>query len=172
TSDTLLTGEDEDGDAVFTIEIVNVGTDDAPVYQLQTTLNEALVHTDDPDLFDEAVQLLLAEDGAVQLQYEVTREDADGDTVTDSATVDLISRSTDGEEVSNTSYFSFDDDGPTLTVEANPEADLDALMVNVDETVGDERLAEGEIDTDGNTDDAPDVLGQVTTELEGGLLSL
>ncbi|MFC5301318.1 calcium-binding protein, partial [Azospira restricta] len=112
TSDTLLTGEDEDGDAVFTIEIVNVGTDDAPVYQLQTTLNEALVHPDNAT-FDEAVSLWLAEDGAVQLQYEVTREDADGDTVTDSATVDLISRSTDGEEVSNTSYFSFDDDGPT-----------------------------------------------------------
>ncbi|HRL93776.1 MAG TPA: hypothetical protein PK873_09450, partial [Pseudomonas sp.] len=65
----------------------------------------------------------LVADGAVQLQYDVTRVDADGDSITQSATVDLISHTTlegDGENqeggVSNTSYFSFDDDGPSVTV--------------------------------------------------------
>ncbi|NQD92430.1 type I secretion C-terminal target domain-containing protein, partial [Pseudomonas sp. CrR25] len=104
-SATLLTGEDTDGHPVFTIEIVNVGTVDAPVYQLQTTLYEPLVHGNEA-LFDEAVSLLLDGDGAVQLQYQVTRTDADGDSVTESATVDLIS----GES----SYFAFEDDGPSI----------------------------------------------------------
>jgi len=116
TSATMLSGVDEDGDTVFTIAIVNIGTVQAPEYQLQTstvqapeyqlqtTLYEALVHPD-TDTFDETVQLLLSEEGAVQLQYVVTRVDGDGDSVTESATVDLISDSA--------SYFNFDDDGPT-----------------------------------------------------------
>ncbi|MGR6755768.1 hypothetical protein ACU6QF_18835, partial [Aeromonas veronii] len=69
-------------------------------------LYEALDHGDNAT-FDEAVNLLLSQDGAVQLQYSVTVMDGDGDSVTDSATVTLIT----GER----SVFSFDDDGPSVT---------------------------------------------------------
>ncbi|WP_101048796.1 retention module-containing protein [Macromonas nakdongensis] len=123
----MVVGVDTDDDVVFSIAIVNTGTAQAPVYQLQTTLYEAIDHSaaqgGDEAKFDEALALNLAEDGALQLQYSVTREDADGDSITESATVDLVSRSTDEEteEVSDTSYFSFDDDGPLAAV---PNASL------------------------------------------------
>ena len=87
----VIVGRDADGgDPVFTIAIVGD--------QLQTTLCEALEHPNNAT-FDEAVQLQLVADGAVQLQYDVTRVDADGDSITQSATVDLISHTTlEGEE--------------------------------------------------------------------------
>jgi hypothetical protein len=87
----VIVGRDADGgDPVFTIAIVGE--------QLQTTLFEALEHPNNAT-FDEAVQLQLVADGAVQLQYDVTRVDADGDSITQSATVDLISHTTlEGEE--------------------------------------------------------------------------
>ncbi|MFM5567319.1 VWA domain-containing protein [Aeromonas veronii] len=92
---------------MFTIKIVNVAdAGDPPVYQLETTLYEALDHGDNAT-FDEVVNLLLSQDGVVQLQYSVTVVDGDGDSVTDSATVTLIT----GER----SVFSFDDDGPSVT---------------------------------------------------------
>ncbi|MCO4174573.1 DUF5801 domain-containing protein, partial [Aeromonas veronii] len=112
-----LVGRDANGgDPVFTIKIVNVADAGDPlVYQLETTLYEALDHGDNAT-FDEAVNLLLSQDGAVQLQYCVTVVDGDGDSLTRSATVDLISRSTDEQEVvSQSSVFSFDDDGPGVT---------------------------------------------------------
>jgi VCBS repeat-containing protein len=121
TSDTLLSGVDQDGDTVFTIEIVN--------NQLQTTLFEALVHPlSGTGSFDEAVPLHLVEDGAVQLQYTVTVVDRDGDSVTKSATVDLITH-TGGEgeasqEGSDTSYFSFEDDGPSISVDVTSGSQL------------------------------------------------
>ena len=74
--------------SVFTIEIVDVG---GGVFQLQLTLNEAIEHGDNA-LFDEVAQLLLSGQGAVQLQYEVTRTDGDLDVVTDSDQIDLISK--------------------------------------------------------------------------------
>ena len=67
------------GDPVFTIKIVNVAdAGDPPVYQLETTLYEALDHGDNAT-FDEVVNLLLSQDGVVQLQYSVTVVDGDGD---------------------------------------------------------------------------------------------
>ncbi|GAB6110854.1 DUF5801 repeats-in-toxin domain-containing protein [Desulfomicrobium salsuginis] len=156
---TKINGVDGDGDVVFTIEIVSVG--DPAAYQLQTTLYEALDHGPGGNQFDSAVDLLLSGEGSVQLQYEVTRTDADGDFVTDSAAVDLVTN--------ETSYFSFDDDGPTLSVEvAMSESEAAALESHLDETVGLDRGA----DADGNTDDAGPGLGQVTTNVSGGLLSL
>jgi len=108
TSSTVLTGKDAANDTVFTIEIVDVG---GGVFQLQTTLFEAINHGDDgaatADLFDETVQLLLSGAGAVQLQYTVTRTDGDGDTIVKSDALNLIT--------SGSSSFFFDDDGPTLT---------------------------------------------------------
>ncbi|MBF3235213.1 retention module-containing protein, partial [Aeromonas veronii] len=162
-SATELQGVDGNGVVVFSIKIVVVDG----VSQLQTTQFEALSH-DNTGLFDESLLLLLSGQNSLGLQYSVTRVDGDGDSVTDSATVSLVS----GER----SVFSFDDDGPTLSVSAEASREeLAALQVNVDETEGDERLADGEIDSDGNTDgDAPG-LGQVTTGLiaeQGGLLSL
>jgi hypothetical protein len=78
------------------------------VAQLQTTLFEALNHgVDSPSLFDETVQLLLGEGKQLQLQYEVTRIDADGDQIVDSAQITLADQ--------NTSVFSFDDDGPIFS---------------------------------------------------------
>ncbi|WP_461603190.1 DUF5801 repeats-in-toxin domain-containing protein, partial [Aeromonas rivipollensis] len=99
-----LVGRDANGgDPVFTIKLVNVGTLAAPVYQLETTLYEALEHGN-TSLFDEAVNLLLSADGTVQLKYSVTITDGDGDSLTKSATVDLIS--------DEQSVVSFEDDGP------------------------------------------------------------
>ena len=92
------------GDTVFRISIVNVGTVEAPVYQLQTTQYEAISHSG-TTTFDEAIKLLTSS-GAVQLKYEVTLEDGDGDSITSSATVNLTG-STDAA-----SFFSFQDDGP------------------------------------------------------------
>ncbi|WP_230848193.1 DUF5801 repeats-in-toxin domain-containing protein, partial [Aeromonas veronii] len=160
-----LVGRDANGgDPVFTIKIVNVAdAGDPPVYQLETTLYEALDH-DDNATFDEAVNLLLSQDGAVQLQYSVTVVDGDGDSVTDSATVTLIA----GER----SVFSFDDDGPTLSVSAEAsEVELAALQVSLDESVGDDRAAPGET-ADGNDDDTGPGLAQVYSSVSGGLASL
>ena len=68
--------------------------------------------------------------------------------------------------------FSFDDDGPALTVTANAGAAA-LLATEVDETVGADRYnaAIGETEDAGgnaNTDDAGPGLGQVTTNHRGG----
>jgi VCBS repeat-containing protein len=96
-SDTL-NGVDGDGHIVFSIQIVDVGG----VLQLQTTQFEALEHGD-TDLFDEALSLLLSQ-GSLELQYTVTRTDAEGDSVDESGSIVLAD--------SKNSVFSFDDDGP------------------------------------------------------------
>ena len=159
----VIEGRDTTNQVVLTIAIVG-----APgSVQIQTTLFEALNHGADGNLFDsEQVMSLL--NGTVQLQYSVTRTDSDGDAITRTATIDLIT--TGG------SVFSFDDDGPTLTVAANAGAAA-LLATELDETVGADRyntaLAEGE-DAGGNanTDDAGPGLAQVTTAVAGGLASL
>ncbi|MBA4026589.1 MAG: hemolysin-type calcium-binding protein, partial [Gordonia sp.] len=155
--DTLIEGKDTDGDIVFTIAIVDAG---GGVLQLQTTLFEALVHGDNSK-FDETVELLVTQ-GLVQLEYEVTRTDDDGDPITDSATIDLVSN--------EGSYFTFDDDGPSLTVNPSTQG-TGGLAVELDETVGTDRAASGEV-ADGNTDDAGPGLGQKTSTVPGGLKAL
>ncbi|EJO93689.1 hemolysin-type calcium-binding protein, partial [Ectopseudomonas mendocina DLHK] len=97
-SDTL-NGIDTQGHTVFTIKIVNVGGGEL---QLQTTLFEAIRHGDNDGRFDESIDLLITAGGPLQLLYQVTRTDADGDPVTASGRVTLA----DG----NSSVFSFDDD--------------------------------------------------------------
>ncbi|PKN39986.1 MAG: hypothetical protein CVU60_17970, partial [Deltaproteobacteria bacterium HGW-Deltaproteobacteria-18] len=68
----MIVGRDANGgDPVLTIEIVESPADSG-LYQLQTTLYEALDHGDDNNHFDSALNLLLADEGAVKLQYEVT----------------------------------------------------------------------------------------------------
>ncbi|WP_162502953.1 hypothetical protein, partial [Azotobacter chroococcum] len=130
-SATQLSGKDTDGHTVFTIAIVDVGGGEL---QLRTTLFEALDNGNDT-LFDEAVDLLLPT-GALELQYQVTRSDAEGDTVVASDTIRLA----DNDE----SVFSFDDDGPTQTVTANAGAAAQ-LEVALDETTGDsDHYATGE----------------------------
>ncbi|MDH1341765.1 retention module-containing protein [Ectopseudomonas oleovorans] len=99
----LIKGVDASGDTVFTIAIVTV--DGQP--QLQTTLFEAIRHPDNDQRFDEAVDLLIKDQGSLQLQYQVTRVDGDGDAVTRTAKVELAG--------GNSSYFSFQDDGPKIT---------------------------------------------------------
>ncbi|PKN40005.1 MAG: hypothetical protein CVU60_17920, partial [Deltaproteobacteria bacterium HGW-Deltaproteobacteria-18] len=74
-----------------------------------------------------ALNLLLADEGAVKLQYEVTRTDADGDSVTESAAVNLIGEAT--------SFFSFDDDGPSMVVNAIAESGI-VLTTDDAETIG------------------------------------
>jgi hypothetical protein len=141
TSSTLITGRDAANDPVFTIEIVDVG---GGVYQLRTTLFEAINHGDDgpatADLFDETVSLLLAGDGAVQLQYQVTRIDGDNDSIVQSAQINLIGN--------RASVFSFDDDGPVA-----PTLSLSGVNVVHDESPGLQPLAgapAGANDTDGD----------------------
>jgi len=98
----VVRGVDASGDTVFTIAIVTV--DGQP--QLQTTLFEAIRHPDNNQRFDEAVDLLIKHQGSLQLQYQVTRVDGDGDAVTRTAKVELAG--------GNSSYFSFQDDGPKI----------------------------------------------------------
>ncbi|MDZ4195075.1 MAG: retention module-containing protein, partial [Pseudomonas sp.] len=98
----VVRGVDATGDTVFTIAIVTV--DGQP--QLQTTLFEAIRHPDNDQRFDEAVDLLIKHQGSLQLQYQVTRVDGDGDAVTRTAKVELAG--------GNSSYFSFQDDGPKI----------------------------------------------------------
>ena len=107
------------GDPVFTIGIVETYADSG-VYQLETTLFRPIDHGADRNHYDTELPLHLELNGAVQLKYEVTRSDDDGDTVTESALIDLVSRKTEGEgeeqEVVDKSYFSFDDDGPKVDI--------------------------------------------------------
>ncbi|MFC6655130.1 DUF5801 repeats-in-toxin domain-containing protein [Roseibium salinum] len=159
-SSTQIKGVDQDGHTVFTIEIVDMG---GGVYQLQTTLLEAIDHGSDGNLFDANLALELADAGAVQLQYEVTRTDGDGDSVTVAEQIDLVTDSG--------SLISFDDDGPTLTVEAVANA-ADELVMELDETEGTDRENDSGETADGNTDDDGPGLGQVTTNVSGGLTSL
>nr|WP_322939308.1 retention module-containing protein [Pseudomonas sp. s4] len=98
----VIKGVDATGDTVFTIAIVTV--DGQP--QLQTTLFEAIRHPDNDQRFDEALDLLIKHQGSLQLQYQVTRVDGDGDAVTRTAKVELAG--------GNSSYFSFQDDGPKI----------------------------------------------------------
>jgi T1SS-143 domain-containing protein len=165
-SDTL-NGIDTQGHTVFTIKIVNVGGGEL---QLQTTLFEAIRHGDNDGRFDESIDLLITAGGPLQLLYQVTRTDADGDPVTASGRVTLA----DG----NSSVFSFDDDGPQQTVEVCLTADLAGLKVSLDETVGaSDRYAAGESEvgeaysqTDSNT--PPPHLARSVTSIEGGLTAL
>lgn len=107
------------GDPVFTIGIVETSAGSG-AYQLETTLFRPIDHGADRNHYDTELPLHLEINGAVQLKYEVTRSDFDGDTVTKSAMIDLISRKTEGEgeeqEVVHKSYFSFDDDGPKVDI--------------------------------------------------------
>ncbi|WJI83638.1 VCBS domain-containing protein [Mesorhizobium sp. C374B] len=160
----VIVGRDTQGDQVLTIAITG-----APgAEQLQTTLYEALNHGADGNKFDSELNLSLTNGGQVQLQYEVTRQDGDGDTITEKATVDLIN--------GQGSAFSFDDDGPSLTVGAHDGA-AGLLSVELDETVGADRYngAIGETEDAGgnaNTDDAGPGLAQVNTAVAGGLTNL
>ena len=140
----VLVGRDADGgDPVLTISIVNVGTPEVPIYQLQTTLFEALAHDDNDSVFDESVNLLIVEGGPVLLDYEVTRTDGDLDSVTDTESFVLAS--------GNGSAFSFDDDGPLVSSFSLKEG----VKLFVDESVG----------TTGSTKDEP---GQATNNDESG----
>ncbi|MBN8244123.1 VWA domain-containing protein [Nitratireductor aquimarinus] len=118
-SPTQINGVDSDGDTVFTLEIVDVG---GGVFQLQNTLYEAIKHDAD-DLFDG--QEILRTQGLddVNIQYEVTRVDSDGDPVTEAAEISLINN--------DFSPFVFDDDGPTVVLELT-----DSPTLIVDETPG------------------------------------
>ena len=165
-SDTLH-GIDTQGHTVFTIKIVDAGGGEL---QLQTTLFEAIRQGNNDARFDESIDLLITAGGPLQLLYEVTRTDFDGDSVTDSARVSLA----DG----NSSVFSFDDDGPQQSVAVCLNADLAGLKVSLDETVGAaDRYAAGESEvgqaysqTDSNV--PPAYLARAVTSIEGGLTAL
>ncbi|MBN7761838.1 cadherin-like domain-containing protein [Nitratireductor aquibiodomus] len=118
-SPTQINGIDTDGDTVFTLEIVDIG---GGVFQLQNTLYEAIKHDAD-DLFDG--QEILRTQGLddVNIQYEVTRVDSDGDPVAEAAEASLINN--------DFSPFVFDDDGPTAVLELT-----DSPTLIVDETPG------------------------------------
>ncbi len=161
----VIEGRDGDGDIVFTIAVG--GTEAAP--QLVLTQFEAVVHPiSGTGSFDEEVFLELTGDEVLQLEVTVSRTDGDGDTATDGATIDLI-----GGNTAESPLFSFDDDGPTLEVTANPvptetpegeEVPVSVLALEVDETVGDDRGP----DADGNEDDIVGALGQDETSVNIG----
>ncbi len=69
---------------------------------------------DNPSLFDETAILNLLNGDALNLKLTTTVTDGDGDTASSSATVTLI----DGAN----SVSSFDDDGPTVSVNVHPPA--------------------------------------------------
>ena len=117
----VIVGRDANGGKdVFKIEIVNEGTIADPVYQLQTTLYEAIKYTvppspSNPALHDETLSLLAASgERSVNLYYQVTRTDADGDTRYNSVPNSLIS-------ASSTAIY-FQDDGPKVNTFASGQA--------------------------------------------------
>lgn len=115
--DSDIASETDKGDMVLAIRIVNTGTEADPIYQMETTQYEALEHFDTSKL-DESISLHLAENGSIGLKYTVTRSDADGDVLTESAVLPLVSHSEDDTQDGATdfSYLSFDDDGPLVDV--------------------------------------------------------
>ncbi|WP_442764147.1 DUF5801 repeats-in-toxin domain-containing protein, partial [Malikia spinosa] len=100
----VIVGRDANGgNDVFRIEIVNTASSGDPaVYELQTTLYEAISHGD-TTLHDESIDLLTTA-GEVNLNYRVIRTDGDGDRNNINSSIVLID--------SSSSFFSFDDDGP------------------------------------------------------------
>lgn len=94
-------GRDNDDHVVFKIEIVD--------NQLQTTLYEAIDHSDSNsgNAFDDVINLysIGEQEGKLALEYTVTRTDGDGDSITKSKSITLVSE--------ETSIFSFEDDGPS-----------------------------------------------------------
>ena len=131
----VIVGRDTQLNQVLTIAITG-----APgAEQLQTTLFEALNHGADGNKFDSELNLALTNGGQVQLQYEVTRQDGDGDTITEKATVDLI----DGKG----SAFSFDDDGPQAigTAQVTANVDEDGLQNSQSTGNADNPQPDGEV---------------------------
>ncbi|NQD91988.1 retention module-containing protein, partial [Pseudomonas sp. CrR25] len=103
-------------------------------------------------------QTLLLDAGVLQLVQTVI--DGDGDRA--SVAIDLGA----------VGAFRFEDDGPTLTVEAEvSQAEQAALAVRVDETEGADRAAPGETANGNNDGDNPG-LGRATTTVDGGLVNL
>jgi T1SS-143 domain-containing protein len=105
---------------------------------------KAIEHADTADADDEAI--------LDQIHFSVT--DNDGDTVTSESAIEVI----------------FEDDGPKVDVGKVNEA-AQQLEVTLDETVGDDRAADGE-SVNGNNDDVDGALAQVTTQVAGGLTAL
>ena len=99
---TKLVGKDTQGHTVFEIEIVGPANN----LQIQTTLFEAIEHTD-ANLHDNEVFLKLAQDGAIKLLAQFTRTDKEGNSITVTGEINLINDDAN-------SIFSFDDDGPKI----------------------------------------------------------
>ncbi|WP_018859614.1 DUF5801 repeats-in-toxin domain-containing protein [Rhizobium sp. 42MFCr.1] len=135
-----IVGVDTHGDVVFRIAIVLVQGEP----QLRTTLYEAISQAGDGNHFDTTSVLHLVGDASIKLTDTVTRTDADGDTVSQSASIDLITQTT-GQEGGGTSYFSFQDDGPKIN-----ESRLDSIVVDEDDI--DTSLSHGTSPNDGNFD--------------------
>ena len=108
----------------------------------------------------------------LSLTYTVTATDGDGDVASQTASIPLTGSGGRGGAIT------FEDDGPTLTVEATSSEGSRSLQSEVDETVGADRAnGTGEV-ADGNTDDdivepTNQYLGRATTTVGGtGLTSL
>ncbi|WP_306544887.1 DUF5801 repeats-in-toxin domain-containing protein, partial [Malikia spinosa] len=114
----VIVGRDANGgNPVFRIEIVNTASSGDPaVYELQTTLYEAIRHGDTA-LHDESIDLLMTA-GEVNLNYQVIRTDGDGDRNNINSSIVLID--------SSSSFFSFDDDGPMTDPSTSGQA-VDSL---------------------------------------------
>ncbi|MGL4405206.1 MAG: DUF5801 repeats-in-toxin domain-containing protein, partial [Notoacmeibacter sp.] len=130
TASTLIEGRDAGGQIVFTLEIV--------AGQLQTTLIKAIRHTD-ANLHDSEIALSLSATTAlpIQLEYKVVVVDKDNDSITRSATIDVITKTG--------SIISFDDDGPRLVSVQN-------ASITVDEDDIDTAWSEGTSPGDGSGD--------------------
>ena len=129
TSSTLITAKDTAGHTVFTLAIIGVpGSEQLQLTQLEAIDHDAAPGSDEtPDLFDEVVGLFTAQGSAVGLQLEVTRTDKDGDHITQSAVVPLIGPAGEGAP---TPFFSFDDDGPDVTLAGATVAEENGPTVN------------------------------------------
>jgi len=147
-----IVGRDTDNNMVLKIAIVGAPGSE----QLQTTLYEALNHGQDSNQFDSSQILKLVGDSKIELQYEVTRTDGDGDSSTQTASVPLAD--------SQGSGFVFDDDGPKLVGKAQ-------LVATVDEDGLGNSQSKGNADG-GNTGEVTGTNLAVATGNAGALLSL
>lgn len=167
-SDTVLVGKighdtntTSDDYIVLKIEL----TGSASTTQLVVTQYLPIAHPDGSNP-DDARSLTLADnDAGLSINLTVSATDGDGDTASDSETIEIIDH--------NSTVVTFEDDGPQITVVANSNAAA-SLATELDETVGADRYngSETETGSNTNTDDASGALAQVTTSVTGGLASL
>lgn len=156
-SDTVIEGRvgGESGPVAFRITLND--PDDTVLGDETVTVEQILAidHGDDGNLYDTELPLNIV-DGSLSVTLTVDLTDGDDDTASDSDSVTVI----DGD----TTFVSFDDDGPAVDVESDAASEeLAALDLVLDESIGDD--PDGPNDLFGPDDDVATLVTVSTAPL-------